>query len=100
MTRVVNIHRESCDINIMRGTIYGNPYRIGPDGTQEEVVEKFRKYFEKRIHDDVVFLQAVGELKGKKIGCCHDSKPCHGDVYVEFCDENLVDEYLEGILNR
>ena len=51
-TKVVNVHKEPYDVSIMRPSIYGNPYVIGSDGTREEVIEKFKKYFEQRIHDD------------------------------------------------
>lgn len=85
-TKVVNVHKEPFDVCIMRPSILGNDFIIGVHGTREEVVEKFRVYFRRRIHNDIIYLQAVGELRGKKIGCCHDSKPCHGDVYVEFLE--------------
>ena len=83
-TRVVNVHKEPCDICIMRPSIYGNPFIIGRDGTREEVIAKFRIYFRKRIHNDMIYLTAIGELRGKKIGCCCAPKLCHGDIYVEF----------------
>lgn len=86
-TKVVNVHKEPYDVSIMRPSIYGNPYVIGSDGTREEVIEKFKKYFEQRIHDDLIYLQAVMELAGKKIGCCCAPLPCHGDVYVEFIEK-------------
>ena len=54
--------------------------------TREEVIEKFRKYFRGRIHDDLVYCQAVGELRGLKIGCCCAPLACHGDVYVDFLE--------------
>jgi len=86
-TRVINIHKEPCDICIMRPSIYGNKYIIGKDGTREEVIEKFRKDFYARIVTDPFFLAQVMKLKGKKIGCCCAPKPCHGDVYVEFLEK-------------
>ena len=86
-TKVVNVHKEPYDACIMRPGIYQNPYIIGVHGTQKQVVELFREYFRQRIHNDMIYLTAVGELKGKKLGCCHDSKPCHGDVYVEFLEQ-------------
>ena len=89
-TRVVNVHKEPYDICIMRPSIYGNHYVIGRDGTREEVIAKFRIYFKRRMHNDLVYCQAVGELRGKKIGCCCAPLACHGDVYVEFLEgENL-----------
>lgn len=85
-TKVVNVHRGLYDVCIMRPGIYQNPFVIGVHGTQEEVVEKFCAYFIERIHRDMIYLTAVRELKGKRLGCCHDSKPCHGDIYVEFLE--------------
>jgi len=79
-TTVVNVHAGPCDICIMRPSIYSNPFRIGIDGTREEVLEKFLNYFKVRMHNDLLFCQAVGELRGKKLGCCCKPKPCHGDI--------------------
>ena len=84
-TKVVNVHKEPYDICIMRPGIYGSPFPV-INGDLVGSVAKFREYFRRRIHNDIQFLQAVGELRGKKLGCCHDTKPCHGDVYVEFLE--------------
>lgn len=47
---------------------FGNPYRIGPDGTREQVIEKFRVYFHDRIKSDAAFKAKVLSLKGKVLG--------------------------------
>lgn len=39
-TEVVNIKFDEYDVLIQRGTIWGNPYRIGVDGTRNEVLKK------------------------------------------------------------
>jgi hypothetical protein len=83
-TVVVNVKKEPYDVFCGRPSIYGNPFRIGPDGTREEVIEKFKLYFFRRIHDDVTYAQAIGELRGKRIGCYCAPLPCHLDVIVEF----------------
>jgi len=100
MTKVVNVKTEPYDVCIMRPSIYGNHYKIGRDGTREEVIAKFKVDFYKRIKWDLVYLQAVMELADKRIGCCCAPDPCHGDVYVEFLDKPPEDEYLAGIMNR
>lgn len=100
MTKVVNVKKEPYDVSIMRPSIYGNPYVIGRDGTREEVIEKFKKYFYNRIQHDTAYLIAVVKLRDQRIGCCCEPDPCHGDVYVEFLDKPCEDEYLEGIMNR
>ncbi len=46
MTKVVNIKTtQEKYVKCCRPTIYGNPYILGKDGTREEVIEKYRKYF-------------------------------------------------------
>lgn len=78
-TRVVSFPRKH-DVDITRGAgPWGNPFRIGRDGTREEVVAKFREHGEKTGLDK----KARIELKGKVLGCACRVKPCHGDVYVE-----------------
>ena len=99
-TVVVNIYKELYDVCIMRPGIYQNKYRIGVDGTREEVIAKFKIDFYKRIKWDLAYLQAVIKLRDKRIGCCCAPDPCHGDVYVEFLDKPPEDEYLAGIMNR
>lgn len=99
-TVVVNIHKEPYDVCIMRPGIYQNKYRIGVDGTREEVIAKFKVDFYKRIKWDLAYLQAVIKLRNKRIGCCCAPFPCHGDIYVEFLDAPPTDEYLVGIMNR
>lgn len=86
-TTVVNVHKEPYDVCIMRSSILGNPFVIGRDGTREEVVEKFKKYFVHCMLTDSNFRAAVENLRGKKIGCCCSPAACHGDVYAEFLNQ-------------
>ncbi len=82
-TVVVNKYAEEFDVNIMRPTIWGNPYKIGEDGTREEVIQKYRERLEGLPH--LVEL-ARKKLRGKRLGCCCKPQPCHGDVLVEFVE--------------
>lgn len=69
------------------------------DGTREEVIEKFRVWF--HADEQAELRERVKkELTGRVLGCwCKGSvskvtnvaepnTPCHGDVYVEFCDRD------------
>lgn len=67
MTTIHNKRKESYDVYIGRPTIFGNPFEIGKDDTRDEVVEKYRVYFEKRIQNDDNFLLAVASLKNKRL---------------------------------
>lgn len=99
-TRVVNVYKEPFDVCIMRPFLFQNPYVIGVHGTQEEVVEMFRDYFYKRIENEPMFFLATLNLIGKRLGCCHDTKPCHGDIIVEFLKERYEQSLHFGEKNN
>ena len=82
-TRVVNLRREAYDVYIGRPSKWGNPFRIGKDGSRKEVIEKFREYMRQRPE---LQKEAIRELKGKRLGCFCKPLPCHGDVLVEICE--------------
>jgi hypothetical protein len=63
----------------MKGSIWGNPFHIGKDGTREEVIEKYRQY----ILSKPELLAQLESLRGKTLGCWCSPQACHGDVLVE-----------------
>lgn len=67
-------------VNIMRGSIFGNPFKIGEDGDREQVIAKFKKYLWNKIKTDDNFMQEVKNLNGKILCCCCAPRVCHGDV--------------------
>ena len=71
-------------VNIGRPGPYGNLYRIGPDGTREEVVAKHRRWFLAPAQADLR-ARAKRELRGKKLWCpgCRGTLPCHITVIEE-----------------
>jgi len=71
---------------IGRPSIFGNPYTLGIDGTREEVIAKFKKYFYNRIETDKHFRDQVLGLKGHILGCYCFPKACHGDVIIEWLE--------------
>lgn len=81
-TRVVNCRYESCDLYIGRATKWGNPFRIGVDGTREQVVRKFRRWAARRPG----ILRGLDELRGNRLGCICAPEACHGDVLAELAD--------------
>jgi hypothetical protein len=89
LTTVVNIKHEACDVKICRGTIFGNPYVIGRDGSREEVIRKYRQWFYQVLKDEY-FREALIKLKGKRLGCfCKQPDTevaCHGDIIAAELD--------------
>jgi hypothetical protein len=86
-TEVINIHKyKGKDYTyIGRGSPFGNPFKIGEDGTREEVIEKFKAYFKERL-EDPLYKVLVLQLRGNKLGCFCKPKACHGDIIKEWLD--------------
>ncbi len=65
-----------------------NPFKIGVDGSREEVIKKYRAYIKNKIDKKEV---DISELENKQLGCwCKEEGkniPCHGDVLVELLKE-------------
>lgn len=83
-TRVVHCRREPYDLLIDRHTRWGNPFRIGPDGTREQVIALYRQW----IQTQPILLAGLPLLRGKVLGCWCHPLPCHGDVLAELADQN------------
>jgi hypothetical protein len=83
MTQVVHCKHAPYDVYIGRPSKWGNPFRIGRDGTRVEVIEKYRRWLQTQPH----LLAALPELRGKTLGCWCKPKPCHGDVLAELADQ-------------
>jgi len=82
-TRVVHCKREPYDVYIGRPSAWGNPFRIGRDGTREEVILAYRLWLQR--HPELI-EQARRELRGQRLGCYCAPLPCHGDVLAEVAD--------------
>jgi hypothetical protein len=91
-TTVVNIRQSKCDVYCGRPSIYGNPYKIGRDGTRNEIIFKYIDYFVDRLCRDKNFKNEIFKLRGKTIGCwCHPLL-CHCDVIAAF-----LNNYFESV---
>lgn len=80
--RVVHCRREHYDVYIGRGGQWGNPFRIGPDGTREDVIKKYRDWVPTQPH----LMAQLSFLEGKTLGCYCRPLACHGDVLIELCE--------------
>ncbi len=80
--RVVNRKTEPFDVFIGRGSLWGNPFRIGEDGDRQEVIRKYQVWIGKQDY----ILSRLPELKSKVLGCYCSPLPCHGDVLVKLLE--------------
>lgn len=73
-----------------KGSIWANPFKIGKDGTREEVLEKYEEYIRDKLDSDDRLVKKLLKLEGKVLGCwCYPEK-CHGNVLIK-----LIKEYKE-----
>ena len=76
---------DSYDIYIGRGTLWGNPYQMGKEGTRDEVIAKFAYDFDNRYFKlPEKFDENIEKLRGKTLGCHCKPAACHGDVIANF----------------
>lgn len=77
-------------IAIHRPFPLGNPYRIGRDGTREQVIALYRKKLPYFYRNDptVRFMidMLVAETNPIALQCYCAPAPCHGDVIKEFVE--------------
>jgi hypothetical protein len=75
----------SYDVYIGRGTLWGNPYQMGKEGTRDEVIAKFAYDFERRfLKLPEKFDENIEKLRGKTLGCHCKPAPCHGDIIANY----------------
>ena len=82
MTRVTHLS-QAHDIYIGRPGKWGNPYKVGIDGSRVQVIERYRAFL--RGRPDLI-AAARAELRNKVLGCYCKPLPCHGDVLAEVAD--------------
>ncbi len=63
-----------------RRTKWGNRWRVGRDGTREEVIARYRADLWRRIRAGEVSLEELAELDGCWLACWCKPLPCHGNV--------------------
>ena len=83
MRWVVHNRRARFDVYIGRPSKWGNPFEIGRDGTREQVIAKYEKWLAQQPH----LLAALGELRGKVLGCWCAPLACHGNVLARLANQ-------------
>lgn len=96
MTTVVHCKRTPYDVYIGRPSLWGNPWQVGPDGTREEVIERYetwlrtgRDFGHPKATDAArqAILASLPALQGKTLGCWCAPQACHGGVLATLLAE-------------
>jgi hypothetical protein len=88
--RVVHCERAPFDVYCGRGSRslglpaskWANPFRIGRDGTREQVIAKHKRW----LPSQPQLLAALQELRGQTLGCHCAPQACHCDTLVELAN--------------
>ncbi len=90
--RVVHCQREPYDIYIGRPSFWENPYTHQKSKktlakhvvrTREEAISRYRDW----VLSQPQMLAKLEELRGKRLGCWCNPKPCHGEVLIQLLRE-------------
>jgi hypothetical protein len=81
----------STAVYVGRPTPFGNPFRIGVDGTRAEVVARYETWL---LAQPELVERVRMELSGRDLACWCAPKPCHADVLLRVA--NAVPSTLHG----
>ncbi len=93
MPKVLNKYTDEIpkgSIYIGRGSTWGNPLKIGENGTREEVIAQHEKW----LANQPWLLARLPELHGKDLICFCSPRICHGDLLLKLA--NLNEEELNS----
>jgi hypothetical protein len=62
---------------------FANPFKVGKDGTREEVIRKYKSYILARLEKEEELRTKLQSLREKNLGCWCHPEACHGDVLLE-----------------
>ncbi len=85
MCSVLNKHHAGVPagaVYIGRGSKWGNPFRIGPDGDRVAVIARYERWLADQHH----LLRALDEFRGRDLVCFCAPRPCHGDLLLRLAN--------------
>ena len=85
MSRVLKKHRHGMPasaVYIGRGSKWGNPFQIGPDGDRATVIAAHERW----LHSQHGLLRALDELQGRDLVCFCTPQACHGDLLLRLAN--------------
>lgn len=80
---VVNKHYATADVDIARGTPFGNDFEINETRTREEAIAQYKPSLKQKIRDNVITKPQLLALVGKRLGCTCVPNACHGHVLTD-----------------
>ena len=104
-TTVVHCKKDEYDKSIVRPSMFGNPFKIGLDGTRADVCDKHMEWLEDPEevvikvngvkYSNRVVRENVHKLKGLRIACWCAPKRCHGNNLVNLFELQDKQQFVE-----
>lgn len=82
-TTVVHCKKEPYDVYIGRPSAWGNPFKIGRDGSRADVVKQYELWLLQQPR----LMRDLRALKDRRLGCWCKPEACHGDVLARLADQ-------------
>lgn len=90
--RVVNKYHSDFDVNIQRGTMWGN--YVGKNcSTREGAIDAFKAEFIAKIKSGEIKREHLETLRGMRLGCTCKPKACHGDIIANVVNRLFKDTF-------
>ena len=90
--RVVNKYKSDFDVNIHRGTFWGN-YAGKDTGSREAAILAFKQDFYNKLQKGEITRAHLEPLRGMRLGCTCKPKACHGDIIAEVVNKLFKDTF-------
>lgn len=75
-------------VRIGRPSQWGNPFRIGRDGSRDTVIQRYRDEHLPTLTAEQ--LRRLPALRGMALACWCAPAPCHGDVLAELAERSAA----------
>ena len=74
-------------VNCARPSRWGNPWKVGKDGTVDYCVDRYKRFIEGNRWSFPTKKNIEDELHGKNIACyCDLDQPCHCDILLKIAN--------------
>lgn len=70
-----------------QSSVFCNPFKVGKDGTRDDVIQKYKSYIISRLESEPAVRAEFQTLKGKRLGCWCKPEACHADILVELMNQ-------------
>lgn len=93
-----SVLEESVVVNIMRGSILGNPFKMNNENEREIVINRFASWLRNQyasggeVKKELHRLAKESKNKNIYLECCCAPKACHGD-FIKVAIENIAKKF-------